>query len=69
GSACKTGSQEASHVLRAMNPNGDGARRSLRFSFSRFNTERETNDAIELVPKAINKLRATATSSTAVAAI
>src|SRR5436309_4097227 len=43
GSACKTGSQEASHVLRAMNPNGDGARRSLRFSFGRFNSEAEVD--------------------------
>src|SRR5262249_55890068 len=41
GSACRTGSQEASHVLRAMNPNGDVARRSLRFSLGRFNTEAE----------------------------
>src|SRR3989449_5430387 len=57
GSACKTGSQEASHVLRAMNPNGDGARRSLRFSFSRFNTEHEIDHAIEIVPKVIEKLR------------
>src|SRR5207244_9383923 len=38
GSACRTGSQEASHVLRAMDPSGDGARRSLRFSFGRFTT-------------------------------
>src|SRR5437867_1341744 len=57
GSACKTGSQEASHVLRAMNPNGDGARRSLRFSFGRFNTEAEVDHAIELVPRVIGKLR------------
>ena len=61
GSACRTGSQEASHVLRAMNPNGDGARRSLRFSFSRFNTEAEIDRAIEIVPKVIEKLRKTAT--------
>jgi len=60
GSACRTGSQEASHVLRAMNPNGDGARRSLRFSFSRFNTEAEIDRAIEIVPKVIEKLRETA---------
>jgi cysteine desulfurase len=59
GSACRTGSQEASHVLRAMNPGGDGARRSLRFSFGRFNTEGEIDRAIEIVPKAIEKLRAT----------
>jgi cysteine desulfurase len=57
GSACRTGSQEASHVLRAMNPKGDGARRSLRFSFGRFNTEAEINRAIEIVPKVIEKLR------------
>jgi cysteine desulfurase len=60
GSACRTGSQEASHVLRAMNPNGDGARRSLRFSFSRFNTEAEIDRAIEVVPTVIEKLRETA---------
>jgi cysteine desulfurase len=60
GSACRTGSQEASHVLRAMNPNGDGARRSLRFSFGRFNTEAEIDRAIEIVPKVIEKLRETA---------
>jgi cysteine desulfurase len=59
GSACRTGSQEASHVLRALNPNGDGARRSLRFSFGRFNTEAEIDRAIEIVPKVIEKLRAT----------
>ncbi len=63
GSACRTGSQEASHVLRAMNPNGDGARRSLRFSFSRFNTEAEMDRAIEVVPKVIDKLRQTAALS------
>ena len=57
GSACRTGSQEASHVLRAMNPNGDGARRSLRFSFGRFNTGAEIDRAIEIVPKVIGKLR------------
>ena len=40
-----------------MNPNGDGARRSLRFSFSRFNTEAEIDRAVEIVPKVIEKLR------------
>ena len=57
GSACRTGSQEASHVLRAMNPSADGARRSLRFSLGRFNTETQIDRAIEVVPKVIEKLR------------
>ncbi len=57
GSACRTGSQEASHVLRAMNPSDDGARRSLRFSIGRFNTEAQIDRAIEIVPKVIEKLR------------
>jgi cysteine desulfurase len=57
GSACRTGSQEASHVLRAMNPSADGARRSLRFSLGRFNTEAQIDCAIEVIPKVIEKLR------------
>jgi cysteine desulfurase len=57
GSACRTGSQEASHVLRAMNPSSDGARRSLRFSLGRFNSEAQIDRAIEVVPKVIEKLR------------
>jgi len=57
GSACRTGSQEASHVLRAMNPTGDDARRSLRFSLGRFNTDAQIDRAIEVVPKVIGKLR------------
>ena len=57
GSACRTGSQEASHVLRAMNPSSDGARRSLRFSFGRFNTDAQIDTAIEVVPTVIQKLR------------
>jgi cysteine desulfurase len=61
GSACRTGSQEASHVLRAMNPSADGARRSLRFSFGRFNTDAQVDRAIEIVPKVIEKLRQSAT--------
>jgi cysteine desulfurase len=60
GSACRTGSQEASHVLRAMNSSGDGARRSLRFSLGRFNTDAEIDRAIEVVPKVIEKLRQSA---------
>src|SRR6184192_4057681 len=57
GSACRTGSQEASHVLRAMDSRGDRARRSLRFSFGRFNTDAQVDRAIEVVPKVIEKLR------------
>ena len=68
GSACRTGSQEASHVLRAMNSNGDGARRSLRFSFGRFNTEADVDRAIEIVPKVIAKLRQMSTTASALAA-
>jgi len=68
GSACRTGSQEASHVLRAMNPNGDVARRSLRFSLGRFNTEAEIDNAIEVVPKVIGKLRQSARTEAVAAA-
>jgi cysteine desulfurase len=69
GSACRTGSQEASHVLRAMNPGSDGARRSLRFSFGRFNTDAQIDRAIEVVPKVIEKLRQSAARTPVAAAV
>jgi cysteine desulfurase len=57
GSACKTGSQEASHVLRAMNVPEEKARGSLRFSFGRFNSDADVEQAIRIVPSVISKLR------------
>jgi cysteine desulfurase len=57
GSACKTGSMDASHVLRAMKVSEESARGSLRFSFGRFNPENDVDRAIEIVPKVIEKLR------------
>ena len=57
GSACTTGSVHASHVLKAMGFSDDRARASLRFSFSRFNTAAEVEQALEILPKVIGKLR------------
>jgi cysteine desulfurase len=58
GSACRTGSLKPSHVLGAMGLVNEQARASLRFSFGRFNTERELERALEIVPRVIGKLRA-----------
>jgi len=65
GSACRTGSQEASHVLRAMNVPTELARASMRFSFGRFNTETDVDKALEIIPAAISKLRAMSPSNAA----
>lgn len=58
GSACRTGSVETSHVLRAMNVPTERARASMRFSFGRFNTEADVDKALEIIPATISKLRA-----------
>jgi len=58
GSACRTGSLEASHVLRAMNLAAERLRGSMRFSFGRFNTNAEVDQALEIIPAVISKLRA-----------
>jgi cysteine desulfurase len=58
GSACRTGSRQASHVLRAMNLGDERTRGTLRFSFGRFNTEADVDRAIEIIPRVIGKLRA-----------
>ena len=57
GSACRTGSIESSHVLRAMKVSDERARGSMRFSFGRFNTERDVDRALEIVPAVIARLR------------
>jgi cysteine desulfurase len=62
GSACRTGSIESSHVLRAMQLSDERARGALRFSFGRFNTHSELEQAIEIVPQVIEKLRALSAS-------
>ena len=57
GSACRTGSPEASHVLRAMKLSPERTRGSMRFSFGRFNTETDVDKALEIIPKVIARLR------------
>jgi cysteine desulfurase len=57
GSACTAGSLEPSHVLKAMGYSNDRARGSLRFSFSRFNSETEVTEALQIVASAIERLR------------
>ena len=58
GSACTTGSLHPSHVLTAMGFPPERARGSLRFSFSRFNTEEQIDHGLEIVRRAVEKLRA-----------
>lgn len=62
GSACLSGSLEPSHVLRAMDLAEERLRGSLRFSFSRFNTEADVDQGIEIVPHVIAKLRSMQTT-------
>lgn len=63
GSACRTGSGEASHVLGAMKVPVDRARASMRFSFGRFNTDADVDKALEIIPAVISKLRALSPAS------
>ncbi len=57
GSACKTGSGEGSHVLRAMHLGDEKAQSSLRFSFGRFNCASEVEKASINIAGVIEKLR------------
>lgn len=57
GSACTSGSLEPSHVLRAMGVPYTAAHGSVRFSLSRFNTQRDIDHIIQHVPQIIRTLR------------
>jgi cysteine desulfurase len=57
GSACTTGSPEASHVLTAMGFPEDEAHGALRLSLGRTTTEEEIAEASRVVPEVIARMR------------
>ena len=58
GSACTSGSLEPSHVLRAMGVPFTAAHGSIRFSLSPYNTEKEIDYILKVMPPIIEELRA-----------
>ncbi len=56
GSACTSGSLEPSHVLRAMNVPFTAIHGSIRFSLSKYTTEKEIDYVIEKLPPIIEKI-------------
>jgi cysteine desulfurase len=57
GSACTSASLEPSYVLRACGVDEDMAHSSIRFGLGRFNTEEEVDYVIDLVTRAVTRLR------------
>ena len=60
GSACSTGSDEASYVLRALGRSDQLAQSSLRFSLGRFSTEQDVQQALQLIQREVTRLRGVA---------
>jgi cysteine desulfurase len=58
GSACSSGTLEPSPVIRALGVNDELARGSIRFSFGKDNTEEDVEYAVEVLPQAVERLRA-----------
>jgi cysteine desulfurase len=57
GSACASGASEPSHVLTAMGLPPERARASLRFSLTKLNTQQDIDEALNIIPAAVSRLR------------
>jgi cysteine desulfurase len=57
GSACTSGSLEPSHVIRAMGVPFTAAHGSIRFSFSRYNTDEDVDHVLKHMPPIVERLR------------
>jgi len=58
GSACSTGSVEPSHVLTAMGVPRELGVAAVRFSFGKQNTTADVDQALDAIPKVVEKVRA-----------
>ena len=56
GSACTSGSQQPSHVLLAMGKSKEVAMKSVRVSFSRYNTTKDIDPLVRAVTKILNSI-------------
>ncbi|MDA3939257.1 MAG: IscS subfamily cysteine desulfurase [Spirochaetia bacterium] len=63
GSACATGSLEPSHVLIATGVDIENAHGSIRFSFGKFNVEKDVDYVLSILPGIIEKIRMMSTFS------
>ena len=57
GSACTSGSLEPSHVLQAMGLPYTILHGSIRFSLSRYTTDKEIDKVLEVMPGIVQRLR------------
>jgi cysteine desulfurase len=58
GSACSSGTLEPSPVIRALGVSDEVARGSIRFSFGKDNTEADVGYVVEVLSRAVERLRA-----------
>ncbi len=56
GSACHSGTHQASPTLRAMNVPYTAAQGSIRFSLGRYNTDEDINRTLEVLPEIVDRL-------------